>query len=67
MSKIAYKNICNGFGMWIDDFSYDIDDKVTFHFDGDKTHTVKMHYTKEGRAYFKAWGERYYIDEFVRV
>lgn len=53
--------------MWIDDFTYDIDDKVTFHYTNDKKHTVKIYYTKAGRAYFKAWGECHYIDEFMRV
>ena len=67
MGKIAYKNICSGFCLWIDGFLYDIDDKITFHYDGDKMHTVKIYYTKEGRAYFKAWGERHYIDEFMRA
>lgn len=67
MGKIAYKNICNSFVLWLDDFTYDIDDKVTFHFDGDKARTVKVYYTKDGRAYFKAQGERHYIDEFMRA
>ena len=67
MSKIAYKNICNSLVLWIDEILYDIDDKINFHYDSDKMHTAKIYYTKKGRAYFKAQGERHYIDEFVRV
>lgn len=67
MEGLAYKTLCSDFGIWIDGFIYDIDDKVTFHYTNDKKHTVKIYYTKEGRAYFKAWGERHYIDEFMRA
>ena len=67
MSKIAHKNICNGLVLWIDEILYDVDDRIKIHYNGDKMHTVKIYYTKKGRAYFKIKGERHYIDEFMRV
>ena len=29
--------------------------------------SCKISYTNKGRAYFRAYGRRYYLDEFMRV
>ena len=43
------------------------EEKVTYHFECEKTHTAKLKRTKTGKRYFFVFGDRYYLDEFEKV
>ena len=45
-----------------------IDESVRYRYFGDiGRKPCKINYTNKGRAYFRMYGRRYYLDEFMRV
>ena len=63
---IAYKSLCNNFGIIIDDIINGIEDYVVYHYTNSKKHRVKIYYSSNGRAYFKSCSKRHYLDEFMK-
>lgn len=63
---IAYKSLCNDFGIIIDDIINGIEGYIVYHYTNSEKHRAKIHYTNSGRAYFKSYGKRHYLDEFIR-
>lgn len=65
--EIAYKSLCNNFGIIIDEIINDVDDYVVFRYTDDKkTRKAKIYYTNSGRTYFRTSVGRQYLDEFMR-
>ena len=62
---IATIGICNMLSLDIIDIN---DEKITTIFsDGTSRTTAKIHYDEDGNSYFKKYGVRYNLDEFIRL
>lgn len=61
-------NLAGNYGVIIEDIEYDIDDFVLFRFTSEKRkYRRKLHYDKLGNPYFKFYGRKFYLNEFVRI
>ena len=62
-------HIVGGYGLYVYDYSYGIDDSVKFRYLDDRSRPrsrfsqAKVRYTQKGRAYFVSQGRRFYLDE----
>lgn len=65
MEGIAHKELGEGYYVHIDE--YIGEERVAYHYDGDRAYTAKVYESKKGRKYFQVDGERLYLDEFVSV
>lgn len=66
MEGIAHKELGEGYYVHIDAYMKEPDgeERVAYHYDGDKRYTGKLYESKKGRKYFQVDGERLYLDEF---
>ena len=70
MKVAAVKSMSNFGGIEILDIEYGINDKVVWRYNfgkPEKPHKSIIYYTAKGRAYFKRYGQREYLDEYMRV
>ncbi len=50
------------------DINYDIDDTITFKSNlSDRTCTNTIHYDNDDDAYFKHFGQKYYLNECLKI
>ncbi len=67
---IAIKGLCNIGSIAILAFD-ETEDKITSCFYNmdkqESTRTTKIFYDAEGNAYFKRYGAKYYLNEFLRI
>ena len=70
---IAVKTLCNFGGIGILETNSDfVTSAFSYDSEGDfiqptNKKTTRIFYDKEGRAFFKRYNVKYYIDEFIRV
>lgn len=69
MEGIAHKKLGEGYYVHIDAYMKEPngEERVAYHYDGDKGYTGKVYESKKGRKYFQVDGERLYLDEFISV
>ena len=68
MEGIAHKELGEGYYVHIDAYMKEPDgeERVAYHYDGDRAYTAKVYESKKGRKYFQVDGERLYLDEFKK-
>ena len=68
---IATMGLSNAGGIAILDFIYDIEDKVKFAYitcdEVGRTSTAIIRTDNEGGAYFISFGQKYFLNEFIKV
>ena len=65
---VASMGICNMLSLDVISINYGIDDTITTIFsDGSGRSTAKIRYDADGNSYFKKYGVRYNLDEFIRL
>lgn len=70
MKPIAVMPMCNFGGLAIMEIIHGIDDKVVVcdsYGDGYKHRTVHKLYTSTKGTYFRRYGKRYYLDDFMKI
>ena len=67
LQVIANLGICNGLLLSIYGIEYGIDDRVIVGYSNETPRKHKIYYNTSGKAYFKKHGQRFYLDDFIRV
>ena len=65
LQVIASLSICNGLSLNIYGIEYGIDDKIIVGYTDEVPRKNKIYYTTSGKVYFKIYGQRFYIDDFM--
>jgi hypothetical protein len=67
-NAIAVKWFSYGACLKISEIIHGINDIVVTSFNNEsKKHKTKIYYNMQGRAYFRLYNNRFYIDEFIRI
>lgn len=67
LTIVAVLGVCNGLSLNIYGIEYGIEDHVITGYSGEPPRKNKLYYNTNGEAYFKKYGKRFYIDDFLRV
>lgn len=67
MQVIAALSVCNGLSLNVYGIEYGIDDRVITGYTGEPPRKNKIYYTMSGKPYFRKYGQRFYLDDFMRV